>query len=120
MLSSVGGLVDLVRRRRRVGFDDVIGIVAVEFPDGVGERFRRRIALPQHQTRRLFLGVRTCQQRNLGLLAGLIDCSQWLGQEIAIEPVQRGRAEEGWGRGVGLRGWTRQLCKRRLYRFRGG
>ena len=86
-----GRLIYLIRRGSGVCLQDAVGLVAVKPLDGVGERFRRRIAVAQDGARRLLLGVRACQQRNLGLLAGLEDRRKRLGQEVA---VQRGAETE--------------------------
>ena len=102
-----GGLVHLVLRRGGVSLQDAVGLVAVELLDGVGERFRRRIAVAQHGARRLLLGVRTCQQRNLGLLAGLEDCREGLWQEVAVQCGAETDSLRPWSRlpGSAPRSW---------------
>src|SRR5205823_10097541 len=67
-----GGFVDLIRSGGGVGLQDVAGLVAVESFDRVGESLGRRFSLAEHGARRLFLRVRSRQQRNLGLLARLV------------------------------------------------
>ena len=62
-----------IRRGGGVSLQDVAGLLAVEPLDGVGEGFRCGFAVAQHGARRLLLGVRTCQQRDLRLLARLED-----------------------------------------------
>src|SRR5439155_26239330 len=68
-----GGFVNLIFCAGGVSTDDIVGLVAIELPDCIRERFRRRLAIAQHRSRRLLLCVRTCKQRNLRLRTGLVD-----------------------------------------------
>ena len=85
----IGGLEHLVGRRGGIRLQHGLGLVAVELPDRRGERLRRGVAARQHRARALLLRIRTREQRDLGLLAGLRDLGQRLRQEVPVH----GRAE---------------------------
>ena len=78
-------LVDLIRRRGGVSFEDLVSLVPIESLNRIGERFGCGATVPEHGAGRLLLSVRSCQQRNPGLLAGFVDSRKRLWKEVSVQ-----------------------------------